>query len=118
MTLNHEAKIYVAGHRGLVGAAVVRALRQQGYGTLVVSTHREVDLTEQAAVRGFFERERPQAVVMAAALYAWSVVLSTGTQFAHDRYFDASVIWGTLIPALAAIVAVLRRARPRAAFRR
>jgi GDP-L-fucose synthase len=67
VTLNHEAKIYVAGHRGLVGAAVVRALRQQGYGNLVVRTHREVDLTEQAAVRGFFERERPQAVVMAAA---------------------------------------------------
>jgi GDP-L-fucose synthase len=67
VTLNHEAKIYVAGHGGLVGAAVVRALRQQGYGNLVVRTHREVDLTEQAAVRGFFERERPQAVVMAAA---------------------------------------------------
>jgi GDP-L-fucose synthase len=67
VTLNREAKIYVAGHRGLVGAAVVRALQQQGYANLVTSTHREVDLTEQAAVRGFFERERPQAVIMAAA---------------------------------------------------
>jgi GDP-L-fucose synthase len=67
MTLNREAKIYVAGHRGLVGAAVVRALQQQGYANLVTRTHREVDLTEQAAVRGFFEQERPQAVIMAAA---------------------------------------------------
>jgi GDP-L-fucose synthase len=67
VTLNRDAKIYVAGHRGLVGAAVVRALQRQGYGNLVVRTHREVDLTEQAAVRGFFERERPEAVVMAAA---------------------------------------------------
>jgi GDP-L-fucose synthase len=67
VTLNREAKIYVAGHRGLVGAAVVRALQQQGYANLVTRTHREVDLTEQAAVRGFFEQERPQAVIMAAA---------------------------------------------------
>ena len=67
MTLNHEAKIYVAGHRGLVGAAVVRALQRQGYANLVVRTRREVDLTEQAAVRGLFEHERPEAVIMAAA---------------------------------------------------
>jgi GDP-L-fucose synthase len=67
VTLNHDAKVFVAGHRGLVGAAVVRALERQGYANLVVRTHREVDLTEQAAVRGFFERERPQAVIMAAA---------------------------------------------------
>ena len=67
MTLNHGAKVFVAGHRGLVGAAVVSALERQGYANLVVRTHREVDLTEQAAVRGFFERERPQAVIMAAA---------------------------------------------------
>jgi GDP-L-fucose synthase len=67
VTLNREAKIYVAGHRGLVGGAVVRALQQQGYANLVTRTRREVDLTEQAAVRDFFERERPQAVIMAAA---------------------------------------------------
>jgi GDP-L-fucose synthase len=67
VNLNRDAKIYVAGHRGLVGAAIVRALERQGYANLVVRTHREVDLTEQAAVRGFFEQERPQAVIMAAA---------------------------------------------------
>jgi hypothetical protein len=54
------------------------------------------------------------AVVMAAALSAWSTVVSTGTQFAHDRYFDASVVWGALIPALAAVVALVRRERVRA----
>jgi GDP-L-fucose synthase len=67
VTLNQDAKVYVAGHRGLVGAAVVRALQRQGYENLAVRTHRELDLTDQAAVRGFFERERPQAVIMAAA---------------------------------------------------
>jgi GDP-L-fucose synthase len=67
VNLNRDAKVYVAGHRGLVGSAVMRALERQGYANPAVRTHRELDLTEQAAVRGFFERERPQAVIMAAA---------------------------------------------------
>lgn len=67
MQLNQDARIYVAGHRGLVGSAVLRALEKQGYRNLVVRTHHELDLTEQRAVRGFFESERPQAVIMAAA---------------------------------------------------
>ena len=66
-TLNPESAIYVAGHRGLVGAAVVRSLERQGYRKLLLRTHHELDLTEQAAVRQFFDRERPQAVIMAAA---------------------------------------------------
>jgi len=65
--LNQDARIYVAGHRGLVGSAVLRALEKQGYRNLVVRTHHELDLTEQRAVRAFFESERPQAVIMAAA---------------------------------------------------
>jgi GDP-L-fucose synthase len=65
--LKQDSRIYVAGHRGLVGAAVVRALRRQGYENLLLRTHRELDLTDQGAVRGFFDRERPAAVVMAAA---------------------------------------------------
>jgi GDP-L-fucose synthase len=65
--LNQDSRIYVAGHRGLVGAAVLRALQQQGYRNLLFRTHRELDLTEQAAVREFFDRERPTAVIMAAA---------------------------------------------------
>jgi GDP-L-fucose synthase len=65
--LNQDSRIYVAGHRGLVGAAVLRALQQQGYRNLLLRTHQELDLTEQAAVREFFDRERPAAVIMAAA---------------------------------------------------
>lgn len=67
MQLNQDSRIYVAGHRGLVGAAVVRTLRQQGYQNLLVRTHQELDLTDQTAVREFFDRERPAAVIMAAA---------------------------------------------------
>jgi GDP-L-fucose synthase len=65
--LDSDARIYVAGHRGLVGSAVVRALKHQGYDNLVVSAHSELDLTDQAAVHDFFQRERPDAVIMAAA---------------------------------------------------
>jgi GDP-L-fucose synthase len=65
--LNQDSRIYVAGHRGLVGAAVVRALQQQGYQNLLLRTHQELDLTNQAAVQEFFDRERPAAVIMAAA---------------------------------------------------
>jgi GDP-L-fucose synthase len=65
--LNHSSKIYVAGHNGLVGSAVVRALRREGHDHLVLRTHRELDLTNQAAVGEFFEAERPEAVIMAAA---------------------------------------------------
>ena len=67
MTIGQDSKIYVAGHRGLVGAAVSRSLDSQGYRNQVVRTHRELDLTDQAAVSAFFERERPNAVIMAAA---------------------------------------------------
>ncbi len=67
MQLNHDSRIYVAGHRGLVGAAVTRTLQAQGYQHLVLRTHEELDLTDQGAVRAFFDRERPAAVVMAAA---------------------------------------------------
>jgi GDP-L-fucose synthase len=65
--LDKNARIYVAGHRGLVGSAVVRALQNQGSRNLLLRTHTELDLTEQAAVRDFFQRERPDAVIMAAA---------------------------------------------------
>ena len=60
-------KIYVAGHRGLVGSAIVRSLKKQGYENVIGRTHRELDLTDQAAVRAFFETERPDIVVLAAA---------------------------------------------------
>ena len=60
-------KIYVAGHRGLVGSAIVRSLKKQGYENVIGRSHKELDLTEQAAVRAFFEEERPDVVVLAAA---------------------------------------------------
>ena len=68
MKLNADSAIYVAGHRGLVGAGVVRALQAQGFNNLVLRTHRELDLLEQSDVREFFKRERPAVVVMSAAL--------------------------------------------------
>lgn len=60
-------KIYVAGHRGLVGSAIVRSLKEKGYANVIGRTHRELDLCDQAAVRAFFEKERPDIVVLAAA---------------------------------------------------
>lgn len=60
-------KIYVAGHRGLVGSAIVRNLKAKGYENVIGRTHSELDLTNQAAVRAFFEEERPDVVVLAAA---------------------------------------------------
>ncbi len=65
--MEKNAKIYVAGHRGLVGAAIVRNLEQKGYINIVKRTHRELDLTDQAAVAKFFADEKPEYVVLAAA---------------------------------------------------
>jgi GDP-L-fucose synthase len=67
INMNKEAKIYVAGHRGLVGSAIVRKLQQEGYGNLLMATSKELDLREQAAVRAFFAAERPVYVFLAAA---------------------------------------------------
>jgi GDP-L-fucose synthase len=61
------SKIYVAGHRGMVGSAIVRALAAQGQTTIVTRTHAELDLTDQAAVRQFFALEKPAQVYLAAA---------------------------------------------------
>ena len=60
-------KIYVAGHRGLVGSAIVRSLERQGYTNVIGRTHSELDLLDQLAVRNFFEAERPDVVILAAA---------------------------------------------------
>ena len=60
-------KIYVAGHRGLEGSAIVRNLKAKGYENVIGRTHKELDLKDQAAVRAFFEQEKPDVVVLAAA---------------------------------------------------
>jgi GDP-L-fucose synthase len=62
-----EDKIYVAGHRGLAGSAILRCLQSHGYGRLIIRTHRELDLANQAAVERFFADERPDYVFVAAA---------------------------------------------------
>ena len=67
MSLDKNAKIYIAGHRGLVGSAIWNNLKARGYNNLVGRTHRELDLTDQFAVRKFFDEESPDAVVLAAA---------------------------------------------------
>ncbi|HET7400893.1 MAG TPA: GDP-L-fucose synthase [Usitatibacter sp.] len=61
------AKIYVAGHRGMVGSAIVRVLKSRGFTDIVTRTHAELDLTSQADVRAFFAQEKPDQVVLAAA---------------------------------------------------
>lgn len=65
--MEQNAKIYVAGHRGMVGSAIVRALKRQGYTNIITRTHRELDLTDQYAVNIFFETEQPEFVFLAAA---------------------------------------------------
>ena len=62
-----EPRIHVAGHGGMVGAAIVRTLQKAGHGTLITRTHAELDLTDQAQVREFFQAERPDQVYLAAA---------------------------------------------------
>jgi GDP-L-fucose synthase len=78
MTMERGARIFVAGHHGLVGSAITRALRERGYQNLLLRTHGELDLTRQEAVREFFDRERPEYVVLAAA--------KVGGILANDTY--------------------------------
>ena len=65
--MEKDSKIYVAGHKGMVGSAIVRELKRQGYENILTRSHAELDLTDQTAVKDFFERERPEYVFLAAA---------------------------------------------------
>jgi len=65
--MNKESRIYIAGHRGLVGSAIVRNLEQKGYKNLIVRTHSEVDLIDQHSVASFFQEVKPEYVFLAAA---------------------------------------------------
>ena len=65
--MDANSKIYIAGHRGLVGSAIVRQLEERGCQNLILRTHSELDLTDQAQVRAFFEAESPEYVILAAA---------------------------------------------------
>ena len=65
--MEKEAKIYVAGHRGMVGSAIIRALEKQGYHNIITRTHSELNLCRQEDVEQFFEEEKPDYVFLAAA---------------------------------------------------
>lgn len=67
MAMNKDSRIYVAGHNGLVGSAIVRQLKNQGYTNLILKTREELNLLEQAKVKAFFEKEKPGYVFLAAA---------------------------------------------------
>jgi len=67
MNMRPDGRIYVAGHRGLVGSAIVRRLQAAGYANLITRTHADLDLIDQLAVRKFFEREKPEYIFLAAA---------------------------------------------------
>lgn len=76
--LDRDKKIYVAGHRGLVGSAIVRCLEKEGFSQIVTKTHEELDLTRQAETEDFFAREKPDYVILAAA--------KVGGIYANDTY--------------------------------
>ena len=65
--MNKDSKIFIAGHRGLVGFAIVRQLESRGFTNLIMRTHKELDLTNQAQVQNFFTQEKPDYVILAAA---------------------------------------------------
>lgn len=105
--MDRDAKIYVAGHGGMVGAAVVRRLRKLGFGNLLTRRRSELDLTRQAETEAFFEAERPDAVVMAAA--------KVGGIHANAAY-PADFIHDNLAMATNAIRAAHRVGTPRLLF--
>ena len=78
ISLDKNSRIYVAGHTGLVGSAILRALRRSGYDNLILRSHRELDLTERPAVQAFFSEQRPEYVFLAAA--------KVGGILANDTY--------------------------------
>ena len=71
--MEKDSKIFVAGHRGLVGSAILNNLRSKGYTNFLLRTHAELDLTDQAAVNEFFAAERPDYVFLSAAV-SWRTV--------------------------------------------
>ncbi|HEX3892317.1 MAG TPA: GDP-L-fucose synthase [Terracidiphilus sp.] len=76
--MQNTSRIYVAGHRGLVGSAIRRGLEHRGYSSLLLRTHAELDLTDRGAVQAFFEQQKPEYVFLAAA--------KVGGIFANDTY--------------------------------
>ncbi|SKB86165.1 GDP-L-fucose synthase [Lachnospiraceae bacterium] len=108
--IEKNAKIYVAGHRGLVGSAIVRSLKEKGYTNIIGRTHHELDLTNQAEVFRFFEEEKPEYVVLAAAhvgginanqtypadfIYINSIIQCNVIKAAHDQHVKKLLFLGS-----------------------
>lgn len=84
--IDKSAKIYIAGHRGLVGSAILKTLKNKGYTNFVLRTHQELDLTNQAAVSDFFASEKPEYVILAAAKVGGIIANNTyRAQFIYDN---------------------------------
>jgi len=84
--MNKDSKIYVAGHRGLVGSALLRQLKARGYNNIVTRTHKELELLDQAAVQAFFAAEKPDYVILAAAKVGGIHANNTyPAEFIHDN---------------------------------
>ena len=84
--MQKDSKIYVAGHRGMVGSAIVRELQRQGYTNIITRTHTELDLTRQAAVEQFFAEEKPEYVFLAAAKVGGIIANQTAlADFMYDN---------------------------------
>ena len=94
--MNLDAKIYVAGHRGLVGSAIVRNLQAKGYKNIICRTHKELDLTNQEAVRTFFEEENPEYVFLAAAKVGG---IHANNTYPADFIYDNLMIQNNVIKA-------------------
>ena len=94
--MNLDAKIYVAGHRGLVGSAIVRNLESKGYKNIIYRTHKELDLTNQEAVRTFFEEEKPEYVFLAAAKVGG---IHANNTYPADFIYDNLMIQNNVIKA-------------------
>ena len=87
-------KIYVAGHRGMVGSAIVRNLEAQGFTNILTRTHAELDLTNQAAVQSFFEQEKPDQVYLAAAKVGG---IHANNTFPAEFIYDNLMVQGNVI---------------------
>ncbi|MBP0598368.1 GDP-L-fucose synthase [Herbaspirillum sp. LeCh32-8] len=90
------ARIYVAGHRGMVGSAIVRKLKAMGHEHIIVRTHAELDLTSQAAVREFFDAERPDQVYLAAAKVGG---IMANNSYPADFIYDNLMIQANVVDA-------------------
>lgn len=94
--MNKNSKIYVAGHKGLVGSAIVRNLETKGYTNIIYRTHKELDLTNQADVQAFFKEEQPEYVILAAAKVGG---IHANNTYPADFIYDNLMIQNNVIKA-------------------